>query len=259
MSFKRGERSSLPVRLRIVDASKEHLSSDPERKDRICRKIIEYGLLTLLVFSPLPAASVHDWSILVIQLGALFLTATYFLMSRPPQINPKLSRQLRWPKYLFGGLSFFLIIQIIPLPKAVVKILSPGTFSLLHQFSPRFAEMKFMSLSLVPSHTLRESLELLSYLLIGFLVVKNITRRRQIKRMMAVLVATGVFEAFYGLFELYHKNPRILFYKKTYSLDSVTGTFINRNHFSGYLELIIPLAISLIISRIDLFSLSGMK
>ena len=42
-------------------------------------------------------------------------------------------------------------------------------------------------------------------------------------------------------------------------LDSVTGTFVNRNHLSGYLEMIIPLALGLMIARIDLFSLVGLK
>jgi O-antigen ligase len=69
----------------------------------------------------------------------------------------------------------------------------------------------------------------------------------------------GIFEALYGMFELYQKNPRILFYKKIYNLSSVTGTFINTNHFSGYLEMIIPLAIGLIIARIDVSSLMGLK
>jgi len=69
----------------------------------------------------------------------------------------------------------------------------------------------------------------------------------------------GIFQALYGLFELYSKNPRILFYKKIYGLDTVTGTFVNRNHFSGYLEMIIPLTIGLIIARIDLFSMTGLK
>jgi len=74
-----------------------------------------------------------------------------------------------------------------------------------------------------------------------------------------VLVGLGVFEAFYGMFELYTKNPRILFYKKIYNLDSVTGTFVNRNHLSGYLEMILPLAIGLIIARISVFSAGRMN
>ncbi len=116
-----------------------------------------------------------------------------------------------------------------------------------------------MSLSLIPSHTLREGLELLSYFLLGFLIVKNVTRRQQIMRIFYVLVSMGIFEAFYGMFELYNKNPRILFFEKRFYLDTVTGTFVNRNHLSGYLEMIIPLAIGLIIARIDLFSLAGLK
>lgn len=69
----------------------------------------------------------------------------------------------------------------------------------------------------------------------------------------------GIFQALYGLFELYNKNPRILFYEKMYGLDSVSGTFVNRNHFSGYMEMIIPLAIGLVIAKIDLFSLMNLR
>ena len=233
--------------------------SNLARRDSICGKIIEYGILGLIIFSPLPAASVDEWSILVIQLAVLVMMAAYFLMREKPQNNELLSLSLKWPKYLFLGLFVFIFIQIIPIPNFLVKVFSPTTYSFQKLFSTDFPGIKFMSLSLIPSHTLREGLELLSYFLLGFLIVKTVTRRRQIMRIFYVLIAMGVFEAFYGLFELYNKNPRILFYEKIYNLDSVTGTFVNRNHLSGYLEMIIPLAMGLIIARIDLFSLAGLK
>jgi len=229
------------------------------KKDRVCRKIIEYGILGVIIFSPLPAASVTGWSILVIQLAVLIMMAAYFLMSEKLQNNEFLSLSLKWPRYLFLGLFVFIALQIIPLPKFLVGFLSPNAYSFQALFTTDFSKMKFLSLSLIPSHTLREGLELLSCFLLGFLIVNTVTRRHQIRRIFYVLIVMGVFEAFYGFFEFYNKNPRILFYKKTYYLDSVTGTFVNRNHFSGYLEMIIPLAIGLIITRIDLFSLSGLK
>jgi O-antigen ligase len=234
-------------------------STGLQEKDRVCRKIIEYGILGLIIFSPLPAASVYEWSILVIQLTVLVMMAAYILMRKKPENNELLSLTVRWPRYLFSGLFVLIFIQIIPLPNFLVKIFSPATYSFQQNFSPDFSRIKFMSLSLIPSHTLREGAELLAYFLLGFLIVKTVTRRQQIMRIFSVLVAMGVFEAFYGLFELYNKNPRILFYKKIHGLDSVTGTFVNRNHFSGYLEMIIPLAIGIIIARIDLFSLAGLK
>jgi O-antigen ligase len=226
-------------------------------KDRIYRKIIEYGLIVLLVFSPLPAASVEDWSILIIELGAAMLTAAYLLMSNTPQVNVKLQRSLGFLRWAFIGLFGYLALQIIPWPKSILQLLSPQAYSLQEQFSPRFPQLKFLSLSLAPGQTLREALELLAYVLIGFLVVQTVTHRRQIKQIMTVLVIMGAFEAFYGLFELYRKNPHVFFYKKVYNVGSASGTFVNRNHFSGYLELVIPLAVCLIISRIDMFSLAN--
>ncbi len=116
-----------------------------------------------------------------------------------------------------------------------------------------------MSLSLIPSHTFREGLELLTYFLLGFLIIKTVTTRKQIKKIVYVLVIMGFFEAFYGMYEMYNESPRLLFLKKVHYVDVVTGTFVNRNHLSGYLEMIIPLALGLIIARIGLFSLSGLK
>jgi len=230
-----------------------------KKRDVVCRKIIEYGILGLIVFSPLPAASVYEWSILVIQLTVLFMLAAYFVMKEKPQTNKLLSFSMKWPRILFFSLFIFIFIQVIPLPEFLVKIISPNVYSFQKNFFPDFLNTKFMSLSLIPSHTLKQGLELLSYFLLGFLIIKTVTERRQIIRIFSVLIAMGVFEAFYGMFELYNKNPRILFYKKIHYLDSVTGTFVNQNHLSGFLEMIIPLTIGLIIARINLFSLRGMS
>ncbi len=230
-----------------------------DKRDQICRKIIEYGLLGLIVFSPLPAASVYEWSILVIQLAVLIMVAAYLLMSEKPQNNEMPLSSLKWPKFLFTGFFVFLLVQILPFPKFLVKILSPNSYFFQERFMPEFSDVKFISFSLIPAHTLREGLEILTYFLLGFLIVRTVTERHQIIRIFYVLIGMGAFQALYGLFELYNKNPRILFYEKMYNLDSVTGTFVNRNHFSGYMEMIIPLAIGLVIARIDLFSLLDLK
>jgi len=227
------------------------------REDHSAGKIIEFGLLAILIFSPLPAASVNEWSILVIQLAALILMATYLLLKEKIADHGILSRSLKWPRLLFVSFFLFLLVQIIPLPKFLIKVFSSQTYSYRSHFSIDFPTQKLLSISIIPGHTLQEGLEMLSYVLLGFLVIKIVTTRRQIMRMFSVLIVLGAFEALYGLFELTNRHPRILFYKKVHTLDSVTGTFVNRNHLSGYLEMIIPLAIGLMIARIDLFSISG--
>lgn len=249
------------MKIRILGSSKnlEGQNLRSQGRDKLLRKFIEYGIYGLLIFSPLPAASVYEWSILVIQLTVLAMAAAYFLMREKPSINPNLSLSLKWPRYAFIGLFVFIGIQMIPLPNFLIKVISPNGYAFQESFSPHFPKIKFMSLSLVPAHTLREALEFLTYVLLGFLILRTVTHRHQIKRILFLLLGMGVFQAFYGLFELARSSPRILFYKKIYNLDSVTGTFVNRNHFSGYLEMIFPLAIGLIIARIDLFSTSGKR
>ena len=229
------------------------------RRDAICSKVIEWGIIAVLVFSPLPAASVYEWSVLTIELMVLVMLAAYVLIKVKPRNNELLFRSLEIPSYLFRGFFIFLGLQVIPLPKVLVKVLSPKTFSFYKNFSPDFSDTHFLTLSAVPSQTIREGLELLAYVLLGFLILRTVTRRHQIMRICAVVVGVGVFEALYGFFELYSRNPRILFYKKAHFLDCVTGTFVNRNHLSGYLEMAVPLALGLIFARVDFFDWSGLK
>lgn len=229
------------------------------KKDKVCRRIIEWGIIGVLIFSPLPAASVYEWSVLVIQLVVIVMLGAYFLMKQKPRNNKFLSKSMEVPSFLFWGFFIFLFVQVLPLPKFLVKVISPKTFYFYQNFSPDFSSIHFLSLSVVPSQTLSEGLEILTYVLLGFLILRTVTRRAQIMRLFSVIVGVGVFEALYGLFELYSSNPRILFYKKIHYLDCVTGTFVNRNHLSGYLEMVIPLAVGLVIARIDFFDWSGLK
>jgi len=228
----------------------------PSARDGILAKIIEYGLLGLLIFSPLPAGSVYEWSILTIQLAVLVMFMAYVLMRQKPLNDGFLTPALKRPLHLFRWFMVFVFIQFIPLPKFLIRLFSPGAYNFQKTYAVDFSGTNFLSFSLIPSLTFQKMLELLAYFLLGFLVIKTVTKRHQFIRIFSVLVAVGVFEAFYGMFELFNRNPRILFSRKIHNLDSVTGTFVNRNHLSGYLEMIIPLAIGLIIARINLFSVS---
>ncbi len=240
------------VVIRVPAAAKGEAGSRPP-----LRKFLEYGLPALLVLSPLPAASVHAWSIFAIELAAAVFVAAYILLDHKPTLNPHLIARMRWPKWAFLGLAGLVAFQVLPLPRALVGLLSPAAEAFRVRFSPGFAAAGWTTFSLAPGQTLRAALELAAYVALGWLVVRTINRGSLIRRLIVALTAVGVFEALYGMYELTTKTPRILFYKKPFSPDAVTGTFVNGSHMAGYLEMIIPLTIGLVLSRVDFFALGG--
>lgn len=237
------------TRPRIAHAVRVRISGRPE--------LVEAGLLALLVWAPLPAASVPAWSVLVIQWTALLLAGAHILKREKPAINAQLDARARRLRWLFGGSLAFFALQLVPLPYALLRVLSPATARFQSAYNPGFTSGGFYPLSLAPGATVREGLELSAYILIGVLIVRTVTHGAQIRRLIVALTAAGVFQALYGFVQLSARNPRLLFYAKEYNLGSVTGTFVNRNHFSGFLEMILPLTVGLLIARVEFFALGG--
>ncbi|MEN6310577.1 MAG: O-antigen ligase family protein [Acidobacteriota bacterium] len=231
-------------------------AGSPAARRPLARRAIEDGLVALLIFSPLPAASVNEWSVFIIELAAGLMAAAYILLEPKPRLNEGLAAALKPMKAVAAGFFGFLVFQIIPLPAALVHVLSPGAYGFRKLYAPEFARTRFMSLSVAPGRTLQAGLEILAYFIVGFLLVMTVTRGSQMRKIIHVLIGCGVFQAVYGIYALAAPEPRILFYRKVFSPDSVTGTFVNRSHLSGYLEMIVPLAIGLAIARMNLFSVS---
>jgi len=229
----------------------------PRDRDLVLGRILEYGLLALIIFSPLPVGSVNEWSLLAIELTVVMMAAACLLLGERPSLHPDLEGGMRWPRYAFIGLILFVALQSLPLPGGLVKLVSPGVWDFRRRFAPGVGKTYWMSLSLAPGETLRTGLEIVTFILLGWLIIRTVTRRHHIRRILVVLTALGSFEALYGLYELTTKTPRILFYKKIFSPGAATGTFVNGSHYAGYLEMIIPLTIGLVLARVDFFALGG--
>lgn len=244
--------------MRIIDIF--NASETPGQKirasDRVLRKFIEYGVYGLIILSPLPIASVEKWSILAIQLTVLAMGIAYFLLSKRPEINPILAGSLKWPKRLSAGFFLLIALQLVPLPVFLVKVVSPSTFRFYQENAFNMTRVKFLPLSVAPSQTFLEGMEMFAYFLLAFILIKTVISRVQIKRIFVLLLILGFFEAIYGMLELTSQNPSVLFYKKTINLGAVTGTFINPNHLAGYLVMIFPLAIGFVFSQINFSTLA---
>jgi tetratricopeptide (TPR) repeat protein len=223
------------------------------------KAIVFWGLCAVLVFVPLPLGSVEEWAIFVFEAATLALFVVYlggeFLARR--KAGPGASRLPVGVKVLLLVFLAASIIQIIPLPPGVVEFLSPGAAAIYRGLArdglAGWDARSWWTLSLSPLLSAGELALMLCYGLFGFLVIRTVRTRRRIEVFVLVMIASALFQAFYGMAETFSGSERIFGYQKKYNIGSVTGTYVNRNHFSGFMEMAFPLSLGYLLARARYF------
>jgi O-antigen ligase len=144
---------------------------------------------------------------------------------------------IRFPWIAPVCLVALVLLQIIPLPGFYGSSFGSERHALTGQTG--------FSLSVAPYQTVSHLLLLVAYLTGFYLVLLICEDRKAKKRLIYSLVALGAFEAFYGLVQYLTGWQQIFAYAKKYYLEDATGTYINRNHFAGLLEMVLPLTVAL--------------
>lgn len=230
-------------------------------------QIVFWGLCAVLVFVPLPIGSVEEWSVFVFEAATISLFLLYvggrlFGRRKPEGAEPGHRRDERldgrlpgFVKVLIGVFLGFSALQIVPLPTAVVRVLSPRAFA-IHAGLVRdaiTAPSSWLTLSLNPSASLYELVLVVCYGLFGYLVLRTLRGRRRAEILVVVVLAAALFQAFYGMAETFSGHEMIFGRPKRYGMGSVTGTFVNRNHFAGFLEMAFPLSMGYLLVKARYF------
>lgn len=231
----------------------------------LIHKIIFWGLCATLIFVPLPFGLVEEWAIFIFEVVVFLLFALYVVERRSSRMtNEKIKgiQRLRFPLLLKVLLVVFLgitVLQLIPLPQFLLKILSPQTFKIYNEiFSAGMKELGseiWRPLSFSPNLSLYELMKYICYFLFGYLVFKCIRNKKEIEILVLIMIASAVFQSFYGLIESFGGTERIFAYKKELSVGYASGTYINSNHFSGFLEMIFPISLCYLLAKANFFAM----
>jgi O-antigen ligase len=144
---------------------------------------------------------------------------------------------MRLPLAVPMTLIALVVLQILPLPAFLAPLHASQHIAL--------AGGTRHTLSVAPYQT-ASHLILLATLLTAFYLVLLINEDRNAKkRLVYSLVGLGAFEAFYGLLQYLTGWQQIFAYVKRFYLEDATGTYINRNHFAGLLEMTLPFTVAL--------------
>ena len=172
----------------------------------------------------------EDWNVCLLALGAL--TLVYW--SRAAKMNraAPLERALGW---LLAAVLALTAFQIVPFPLGLLRLISPasaGMFEAANQAGGTPAP--WGTISIVPPATLEHLLRLVAYVLV-FLLVRDAAGRLGSKSWAAAvpLMLLALLEASLGLVQSYAGGPAGL----------ARGTYMNRNHFAGLLEMALPFAV----------------
>jgi O-antigen ligase len=208
--------------------------------------------LIILVLSPLLFGAVHTYAYTIISLGVL--VGGLLLVIKNIQKDPKTKAyKIQFPRtslnFAFLILLAFLVFQVIPLPDFLLEFLSPEAMVVARKSLPA-------SITVISESPVREWFSLSPYyypvrmsiirwtvyvlFFLGLMQVLNSQRR--IELTIFLILITACFEALYGLAEAYSGSGHIWWFKKMPHGFNVTGTYINRNHLAGLMEMCVLLA-----------------
>jgi O-antigen ligase len=246
----------------------------------IFNHFIKFILIFLIVFTPIAFGSIELWAFSIMELGILLviiLSVFKNLFSpnselrtpnSPPSVAPVLPGRrtgklktfdsqlntLNSPLTIFLLSLFLLLIlfQLLPLPSGLLKILSPKTYALRHQLLMTNDQLQMTTLSFFPLVTQVEFFKWLTLIGLFFLLLRSRLlddKYRVTHQLIIAIMLIGVTESLYGMFEFFSGHKYILNLDMETKIASVTGTFINRNYFAGYLLMVIPLSVGFLFSR----------
>ncbi|MBN2489831.1 MAG: O-antigen ligase family protein [Planctomycetes bacterium] len=202
------------------------------------------GLLgALAVLAALAMGGVAPWARSAIFALAVAIVAAW-MVGRAAAGHLEIERHPVW-LFLLGFLGLA-ALQLLPLPRALLSAVQPATAAAYTQALPEYAaQSPPRALSLCPPATSAELLRVVALALVLFTVLHAVRTRGQILALVAVLLGLGAFEALYGLYERFSGSHAIFGLSHPYAGEAVTGTFLNKNHFAGLLEMLVPVALGL--------------
>lgn len=195
-------------------AQKDHLSG-----------IIRTGFLLTVVFTALAHGTVEPWSVFVyesITLLVLLVWATKIILDKRFEIN---------------------------VPKIALPIVALLAIGLAQSVAVTNSEGRWLSLSKNVEAT-RGAVTVLAFLLISFLIAANFFQTRaSLKGLANFLVIYGLAMALFALVQHVSWNGKFYWIRPNTISITPFGPFVNHNHFAGYMEMLIPVPIAMIVTR----------
>ena len=171
-------------------------------------------------------------NIYLLVLGIIGLAHTALSFSFPSSARRGMSRILVRLALLLPG---YAALQLVPLPLSFLRVVSPQRAELLNSLTPLGLRPSWAPLSVAPPLTLEHFLLFAGYAVV-FFAVRDLALSSRDKPWLPVMpiVAIAVWQAAWGLTQFLEGGAEAFAH----------GTYLIRNHFSGFLEMALPFPVA---------------
>ncbi len=189
-------------------------------------KIISAGLIILLVFTALAFGTVEPWSVALFELAVMVLLILWAVKTVLDGQLIVLIPAIAWPVF---GLLLVGLVQSVAVTEADGQIRSLS------------ADVEATRLRVL----------LLGCLLAAQVLATNfLTKRERIEAVGRFLAFYGLLFAVFGLAQHFSWNGKFFWLiEPTFPKDGVFGPFVNRNHFAGYVEMLMPIPLAMVLLK----------
>jgi O-antigen ligase len=136
------------------------------------------------------------------------------------------------------------LLQLVPLPAAVLRFASPGSFA--YWTRTELLPWSARPISVSPADSLRGLALLAALSLLALFVWREMTPPPWPRRLAKTVALAGLAITVVAFVQAVSKSPRLIWgvYKPAWDW-AVFGPYVNKNHFAGYLVMATPVAIGL--------------
>ena len=206
---------------------------------RSIEKLTYRIFIFLLIFSPLAFGTVSTWSLTLMQAlsigAALLLFISCWLNNKTVYKAPGTFMILLFPAYI--------LFQLIPLPIAIVKLISPSTYSLYNETIGIVNPVPWVSLSINKKATFEELFRYTSYAGFYLLTVQLLSHESLLKKTVNYLAIFATILSITAILQRFTSPNKIYWFYETPA--SFFGPYFNNNHYAGLMEMIFPVIFSL--------------
>jgi len=200
----------------------------------------EGSLVAAVIISALLFGAVEPWSIALV---SVFVACAFIFFAWNAERD---DFALTGSKGLLISLSLCLLyplFQLVPLPVGVIGAVHEK-FKYIVTLSPNAAP-SFHSISVYPFATEMDFSRLLLYGMVFCLSAFGIRDRASAYRVIRALAVFGFVLALFGIIQHAAGNGKIYWFRELTHGGSLFGPFVNRNHFAGFVGMIIPLSLGI--------------